>query len=204
MTQRDRSQLVRDLKAAFPQITSELNAERERLHFEVEVFRRLAQRAIFDGDRDLAAKCFSLAAAYLTEGNSEVRDAIGVFFVEPIEFGSPPNEPRWAWDALPDVLKNAYVEFQETRVRVAAERVVKNLTRGFGHSEEEARSLFAAFHTYYSANGGWSPADYYDHETPAAIALEIQFHHQFPDLSRHGMEFLDWRKKQWTRVSNLP
>jgi hypothetical protein len=111
MTQRDRSLLLRDLKAAFPEITPALNAEQEQLHFEVEVFRRLAQRAIFDGDRDLAARCFSLAAAYLTEGNSAVRDAIDVSFVEPMEFGSPPHERRWAWDALPEVLKNAYVAF---------------------------------------------------------------------------------------------
>ena len=111
MTQRDRSLLLRDLKAAFPQITSELNAERGQLHFEVEVFRRLAQRAIFDGDRDLAAQCFSLAAVYLSEGNSAVRNAIDVSFVEPMEFGSPPNERRWAWDAFPEVLKNAYVAF---------------------------------------------------------------------------------------------
>lgn len=75
MTQRDRSHLLRDLKAAFPQITSELSAEQGQLHFEVEVFRRLAQRAIIDGDRDLAAQCFSLAAAYLTEGNPAVRAA---------------------------------------------------------------------------------------------------------------------------------
>lgn len=60
MPQRDRSLLLRDLKAAFPQITSELNSEQGQLHFEVEVFRRLAQRAIFDCDRDLAAQCFHL------------------------------------------------------------------------------------------------------------------------------------------------
>jgi hypothetical protein len=111
MTQRDRSLLLRDLKAAFPQLTSQLNAEHGQLHFEVEVFRRFAQRAIFDGDRELAAQCFSLAATYLTEGNSAVRDAIDVSFVEPMEFGSPPNERRWAWDAFPEVLKSAYVNF---------------------------------------------------------------------------------------------
>jgi hypothetical protein len=204
MTQRDQSQLLRDLKAAFPQITSELDAERGQLHLEVEVFRRLAQRAIFDGDRDLAAKCFSIAAAYLTEGNSAVRDAIDVAFVEYMDFGWQTEKRRWAWEALPEVLKKAYSKFEDARVQVTADGVVRNLMRGFGHSEEEARSLFAAFHTYYSANGGWVPADYYDHETPATITLEIEFHYQFPDLPRHGMEFLDWRKKQWKLVSNLP
>ncbi|WP_157604979.1 hypothetical protein [Rhizobacter sp. Root16D2] len=111
MPKRDRSQLLRELKAAFPEITSQLNAEQGLLHFEVDVFRRFAQRAIFDGERDTAVQCFSLAATYLTEGNSAVRDAIDVSFIEPMEFGSPPNERRWAWEALPEVLKNAYVAF---------------------------------------------------------------------------------------------
>jgi hypothetical protein len=111
MAKRDRSQFLRDLKVAFPQITAQLNAERGLLHFEVEVFRRFTQRAIFDGERDLAATCFSLAATYLVEGNASVRNAIDVSFVEPMEFGKPPNERQWAWDAFPEVLKNAYVAF---------------------------------------------------------------------------------------------
>jgi hypothetical protein len=92
----------------------------------------------------------------------------------------------------------------ESRVQAAAELVVRNLKCGFGHSEEAARSLFAEFHDFYSTNGGWAPADYYDHETPAAIALEIQFHYLFPDLPRHCLEFLEWRKKQWQNVSHVP
>lgn len=111
MPKRDRSQFLRELKAAFPEITSQLNAEQGLLHFEVDVFRRFAQRAIFDGERVTAVQCFLLAATYLTEGNSAVRNAIDVSFVEPMEFGSPPNERRWAWEALPEVLKNAYVAF---------------------------------------------------------------------------------------------
>jgi hypothetical protein len=111
MPKRDRSQLLREIKAAFPEITSQLNAEQGLLHFEVDVFRRFAQRAIFDGERDTAVQCFSLAATYLTEGNSAMRDAIDVSFIEPMEFGSPPNVRRWAWEAMPEVLRSAYVAF---------------------------------------------------------------------------------------------
>jgi len=96
---------------AFPAITSQLNAERGLLHYEVDVFRRFAQRAIFGGERDVAAQCFSIAATYFSEGNSAVQNAIDVSFVEPMEFGSPPNERRWAWEAMPEILRNAYVAF---------------------------------------------------------------------------------------------
>ncbi len=111
MSRRDRSQLLRDLKAAFPEITSELNAAQGRLHFEVDVFRRFAQRAICAGDRERAAQCFSLAAHYLADGNPAVRDAIDVSFVEPLEFDSTCDDRRWAWDDLPATLKKAYVAF---------------------------------------------------------------------------------------------
>ncbi len=111
MTQRDRSQLLRDLKAAFPQITTKLNAEQGQLHFEVDVFQRFAQRAIDDGDRDLVVRCFALADMYLTQGNAAVRDAIDVSFVEPLDFGSRARERGWAWDAMPEALKQAYVAF---------------------------------------------------------------------------------------------
>lgn len=96
------------------------------------------------------------------------------------------------------------LESEESRVRAAADGVVRNLKRGFGHSDDEARTLFAAFHEHYSTTGGWAPADYYDHETPASIALEIQFHHMFPNLPRRGIEFLEWRKHEWHKVSNQP
>jgi hypothetical protein len=111
MSLRDRNQLLRDLKAAFPQLTAELNMQRGQLHFEVEVFRRFAQHAILDGDRELTAHCYSLAAKYLIEGNGAVRDAIDVSFVEPLDFGAPPNQRSWAWQSLPGVLRNAYVAF---------------------------------------------------------------------------------------------
>jgi hypothetical protein len=96
------------------------------------------------------------------------------------------------------------LESEEDRVQAAADGVVRNLRRGFGHSEHDARALFAAFHHYYSTSGGWPPADYYDHETPAAIAIEIQFHYLFPNLDRRGEEFLEWRKAQWKNVSTRP
>lgn len=111
MPKRDRSQLLREIKAAFLEITSQLNTEQRLLHFEVDVFRRFTQRAIFDGERDIAVQCFALAATYLTEGNSSVRNAMDVSFIEPMEFGSPANERRWAWEAMPEVLRSAYVGF---------------------------------------------------------------------------------------------
>lgn len=85
----------------------------------------------------------------------------------------------------------------EKRIELSAARIVDLLSRKYGHSEEKSRSLFEAFHMHYSKMGGWAPADYYDHEGPLAVVIEIQFHHLFPTLPRSGAEFLEWRKSQW-------
>ena len=111
MTKLDRSQLLRELKAAFPELTAQLNAQQGLPHLEVDALRRFAQRAIFEGERDVAARCFSIAARYLCDGNAATRKAIDVSFVEPLEFESPAAKHRWAWEALPAPLKKAYVDF---------------------------------------------------------------------------------------------
>lgn len=89
------------------------------------------------------------------------------------------------------------MSYQDPRVQAIAMRVVEILEGRFGHSGDEARALFEAFHVDYSNSGGWAPADYYDHEGPQALALEIEFHHQFSERPRRGKEFLEWRKSQW-------
>jgi uncharacterized membrane-anchored protein len=111
MSTRDRSQLLRELKAAFPALVSSLNAQRGLLHFEVDVFRRYTQQAIDGDDRDAVARCLVMAATYLAEGNTAVRNAMDVSFVAPLSFGSGRDLRRWAWDAMPAGLKAAYVAF---------------------------------------------------------------------------------------------
>jgi hypothetical protein len=106
-----RSDLLRELKVEFPQTTAELNSQDGSLYGEIEVFRRFAQRAVFDGDRELAARCFSIAEKYFLSGNAAMRDCIDVGFVEEFEFRSPRKDRQWAWDMFPTCLKEAYVAF---------------------------------------------------------------------------------------------
>src|SRR5262245_36890698 len=101
----DRSQFLRELKEEFPDLRSSLNREHGLLHLEVHAFHRFAQAAIDGGDVKTVTRCFKLAERFLLYGNGNITNAIGVSFVEHLEFA---NDREWAWKLLPLPLKEAY------------------------------------------------------------------------------------------------
>lgn len=106
-----RSEFLKVLKEAFPSLIDDLNRQEGLLHFEVKVFRDFTQRAIFDGDLELFSLCISIAERAYVQGNSKLKNAIDVSFVEELEFGDNTDKYQWAWDALPSVLKDLYINF---------------------------------------------------------------------------------------------
>ena len=65
-----------------------------------------------DGDRDVFLKCVALAESTYSKGNADLKNAIDVSFVEELEF-SPTKRGsyEWAWELLPDRLKELYIAF---------------------------------------------------------------------------------------------
>jgi hypothetical protein len=107
MTKRlHRSIFLKELKALFPQLTQEINAEYGLLHLEMHVFARFAQRAIMDGDIEKVRLCFKLADKYNNEGTSKVINAIGVSFVEHLNL----QKAQWAWELLSPSLRTVYLD----------------------------------------------------------------------------------------------
>lgn len=107
-----RSQLIKELKERFPEIAQDLNAERGLLAFELEVFWRYTQSCIDRADRRSVEACFDIARKYYVNGNARMRDAIDTCFVELLDFRDSKKTARaWAWDCLPDVLKELHTRF---------------------------------------------------------------------------------------------
>ncbi len=107
-----RSELIKELKDCFPEITKDLNAEEGLLAFEVEVFLRYTQNCIDRADRRSVEACFEIARKYYVNGNARMRDAIDTCFVESLNFRDSRKISRdWAWDCFPDVLKELYTRF---------------------------------------------------------------------------------------------
>jgi hypothetical protein len=106
-----RSPFLREVKMLFPDLARELNAQMGGLHFEVDKFRKFTQRKMLDGEREHVALCFSLAEKYYNTGNSAMRNAIDVSFVELLVFSTPRTDMAWAWDRFPRIFMELYESF---------------------------------------------------------------------------------------------
>jgi hypothetical protein len=106
-----RSEFLRELKQAFPELAADVNQEGGLLHLEVAVFRRHTQAAIDAGDGAAVSRAFALAERYLLLGNAKMRNAIAVSYVEDLNFEDGKSARRWAWGQLPESLKAEYEAF---------------------------------------------------------------------------------------------
>ncbi|MGY8637335.1 hypothetical protein RAD15_33195 [Bradyrhizobium sp. 14AA] len=104
-----RSVFLKELKDTFPDLRSEINAQHGLLHLEVGVFAGFVQRAIALGNAKDVALCFKLAEKYHREGNDQLRNAIGVSFVEHLNLGNA----KWAWELLGPILKKEYLQLAD-------------------------------------------------------------------------------------------
>lgn len=112
MTRLHRSEWLAEVKSAFPELRSNLNAEEGLLAFEMGVFAAFTQKKIAQKDRDAVARCFAIALKYYDRGNARLRDAIDTCYVEDLDFQvSKRSDPTWAWDLLPQTLKALYLAF---------------------------------------------------------------------------------------------
>jgi len=107
----DRSEFLRLLRERLPALRDAVNQQQGLLNFEMDVLRKCAQRAIFDGDRQTLALCFALAEAGYRDGDNKVKDGIDKSFVETLDFVTPHNSYLWAWQMLPEALKRLYRDF---------------------------------------------------------------------------------------------
>lgn len=96
-----------ELRQRFPDLAPTLDEDEWRglLHVETGRFAAFCREAIDAGDRDLVEKCFSFARRSAMDGTDEVQNAIGVSFVEHLNFQDGKVLRRWAYDLLPPRLK---------------------------------------------------------------------------------------------------
>ncbi len=82
----------------------------------------------------------------------------------------------------------------ETRIAATASKVTRFLVSHFSYDEVEARQLFDTFRSAIRDRGGWTEPDYYDHEGPESIALEVEFHQRVGDAARR-VDFIEFRRQ---------
>src|SRR5690349_15646018 len=98
-----REQMVDALLTEFPSIKDDLldDTWSNLLHPQMGSFARYAQDAIDRGDRQAVSRCFELADRFLREGTPELQNAVGVSFLEHLNFDDGKRRRAWARELLP-------------------------------------------------------------------------------------------------------
>ncbi len=112
MKKLERSQLLKEIKEAFPDLRHAINQEFGLLHLEVGVFYCFTQQLIDEGKKESVIKAFEIADRFNRLGNKKIQNAIDVSYVEGLEFkNTGKNTRNWAWKLLPQSLKDDYIAF---------------------------------------------------------------------------------------------
>ncbi len=108
----DRSRFLAGVKGAFPEAADEINAQGGQLHLEMDALRFFTERMIGAGEKTIVAQIYALVEEAYLDGDSELKNAVDVSFVEPLDFSDTKKQSRaWAWEILPERLKGLYTAF---------------------------------------------------------------------------------------------
>jgi hypothetical protein len=99
------------LRTAFPELAPELDDETWRglLHIETGCFARYTQDAIDRQDQQEVARCTEFALVAWSQGSSEVQNALGVSFLEHLNFADGKKPRQWAFDVIRGPLRDAAI-----------------------------------------------------------------------------------------------
>jgi hypothetical protein len=106
----DRHQLVETVVQHFPAIEADIRDETWAglLHLEVSSFARYTQQQIDSGNREELKRCFELARRFLLEGDDDVKNAMGVSYLEHLNLRDQRKPRSWALDEMPEIVRQWY------------------------------------------------------------------------------------------------
>ncbi len=112
MKQIHQSQFIHLVKHRWPELTQDINAEENLIHFQVKHIRNLIQSFINSHYKQDLVKSLAFLEHVYVNGNKDVRNAIDVSIIEELEFSDRGKlSRRWAWEHVPPKLKELYVAF---------------------------------------------------------------------------------------------
>jgi hypothetical protein len=89
----------------FPELSSVLDDDVGLVHLQVASLRRHTQAAIDGGDRARVETHFEFLRQAWLNGDWEVQNALGVSYLEHLNFQDGKRHRSWAWDLIPEPLK---------------------------------------------------------------------------------------------------
>lgn len=102
------------LRQEFPDLVEELDEDDGLVYLQTGTLARHTRHLIDSGARQEVAGVFEFARRWWIEGDDEVQNALGVAFVEHLNFHDGKAARRWAFDLLPAPLREAAVALART------------------------------------------------------------------------------------------
>lgn len=106
----DPSDFINAIRLEFPDLSDGLDDHSGLFCMEMGQFAVSCRHAVDVGDRDLVKQYFEFARRAWMSGDNEVQNALGVAFIEHLNFVDGKVPRRWAFDLLPPVLQAAAVQ----------------------------------------------------------------------------------------------
>jgi hypothetical protein len=105
----DGEQLLELLRWEFPDLVEELDEDSSRglVYIQLGTLARFAQAAIDRGEKTLVERCFALADRAKREGDDDVVNAVGVAFLEHLNFQNGKVRREWAFALMSPSLRAA-------------------------------------------------------------------------------------------------
>jgi len=100
-------EFIAAVKLEFPELSAELDDDAGLFYLQVGALVRPTQNAIDYGNRARLEKYFEFVRKADLAGDSEVRNAIGVSYLEHLNFHDGKRRRAWAWDLLPEPLQGS-------------------------------------------------------------------------------------------------
>lgn len=109
-----RSDFLRDTKAVFPELLESLNRQQCLLHLEMHALCDYVNSAIERGDRKIVGEAYRLGDRWLAQGNAALVNAVGVSFLEHLNFKDDEKSRSWAQSMLTPALAEERRDLFET------------------------------------------------------------------------------------------
>jgi hypothetical protein len=100
-------EFIGEVRTEFQDLSAEIDDDAGLFYLRVGSLARHTQAAIEDGDRAEVQRQFEFVRRADLAGDSEVQNALGVSYLEHLNFQDGKRHRAWAWDLLPEPLKSS-------------------------------------------------------------------------------------------------
>ncbi len=116
------TEAIKKIEKEFPTISENLREDEGLLHVQIGEFSHLVQSFIDDENAVEFRRVCDLFVSLFVSASSELKNALNVSFLEHLNFTDGKKKRRWAYNAMPPLMRKAWDEMEEYNERIHGSR----------------------------------------------------------------------------------